>query len=193
MRIWSLIVLLVISITSLLSNTAAAQEPDIREIRPAVMLLVDSSGSMNYDMRSGSTTATSFAPTCTGNATAAGSTRSRWTAMVEALTGTFSGYYCTTVNRRIYRGAADQYYFMPHYAPGGTQLTNGILDAYRDRVKFGMMTLDPVYGIMNARPESLNYLVSSSIYYARINDITGSEGEYSYGSARPISFPGCTT
>jgi len=175
---------------SLWASSAECQEPDIREIRPAVMLLLDSSGSMNYDLRSPISLASGFGPTCTGNVGPT-NTRNRWIALVEALTGTFDGYYCTSINRRTYRGAADQFYFMPHYAPSGSQMTNGLLDAYRDRVKFGMMTLDPVYGIMGGSG-ALEYLVPSAIYRARSNDITGALGEYSYGSGRPISFPGCT-
>lgn len=172
-------------------SQVASQEPDIRDIRPAVMLLVDTSGSMNYDVRSPVSGADVY-PTCTGNAVP-GSSRSRWIALVEALTGTFDGYYCTSVVRRTsYPSAADQFYFMPNFVPGGTQLPNGILDVYRDRVKFGLMTLDPVYGLERSGG-TLLYLVPNAVYIARLAEITGALGDFSYGSAMPVSFPGCPT
>ena len=167
---------------------ARSQEPDIREIRPAVMILVDTSGSMGYDVASPSTRP--FGPTCTGNASRT-NTRSRWIALLETLTGTYDNYYCTSINRRIYRGAADQYYFMPHYTPGGIQQANGLLDVYRDRVKFGLMTMDPVYGLEDSSVSSYYYLRTSA-YWSNISRITGALGEYSYGPPRPVSWPGCT-
>lgn len=178
---------LLISLISLWTPSTAAQEPDIREIRPAVMLLLDTSGSMEYDVAR-----TSSMPTCTGNVSPR-NTRSRWTALVEALTGTYgSNYFCSTVNRRIFRGAPDQYYHLAHYQAYGTQATNGLLDTYLDRIKFGLMTMDSTYGIANSSG-SLEYLIPASIYTARIRDITGAPGDYSYGNRRPVSWPGCTT
>lgn len=168
-------------------SSARAQEPDIREIRPAVMLLLDTSGSMEYDVAR-----TSSMPTCLGNVSPR-NTRSRWTALVEALTGTYgSNYFCSTVNRRIFRGAPDQYYHLAHYQAYGTQATNGLLDTYLDRIKFGLMTMDTTYGIANSSG-SLDYLIPASTYTARIRDIIGAPGDYSYGSRRPVSWPGCTT
>lgn len=168
-------------------SVAQAQEPDIREIRPAVMLLLDTSGSMEYDVARPSSM-----PTCLGNVSPS-NTRSRWTALVEALTGTYSSnYFCTAINRRIFRGAPDQYYHLAHYQAYGTQATNGLLDTYLDRIKFGLMTMDATYGIANSSG-TLDYLIPASIYTARIRDIIGAPGDYSYGSRRPVSWPGCTT
>src|SRR5690606_29507037 len=59
---------------------AEAQKPD-----PNVLLLVDSSGSMEFK------TDGTF-PTCTPGGS--GSERSRWIDLVEVLTGTFQGYSC---------------------------------------------------------------------------------------------------
>ena len=183
------IILLIISITTLFAQRARGQEPDIREIRPAVMLLVDTSGSMNYDVSSPSSRP--YGPTCTGNISPR-NTRSRWISLVEALTGTYDNYYCTAINRRIYRGAADQYYSMLHYAPSGIQQTNGLLDTYKDRIKFGLMTMDPVYGLEGLDTFSY-YYITPTTYSSRFSQVTGALGEYSYGPARPVSWPGCTT
>lgn len=184
----NLVALFTLFISLLFAPSAArAQEPDIREIRPAVMLLLDTSGSMEYDVSRPSST-----PVCVGNASPR-NTRSRWTALVESLTGTYGpDYYCSDINRRIFRGAVDQYYFLSHYQAYGTQATNGLLDTYLDRIKFGLMTMDATYGI-EASSGTLSYLVPTSIYTARIRDIIGAAGDYSYGSRQPISFPGCTT
>jgi YHS domain-containing protein len=173
------------ALTLLLTSRLSAQEPDIREIRPAVMLLLDTSGSMEYDV-----SAPSSLPVCLNNVNPR-NTRSRWTALVEALTGTYSSnYFCSTVNRRTFRDAADQYYHLAHYQAHGAQATNGLLDTYLDRIKFGLMTMDSTYGIANT-PGSLSYLIPSSIYTARIRDIIGAPGGYSYGDRQPVSWPGC--
>jgi len=183
------IILLIISITALFAQRARGQEPDIREIRPAVMLLVDTSGSMSYDVASPSSRP--FGPVCTGNRSRP-NTKSRWISLLEALTGTYDNYYCTAIDRRIYRGAADQYYPIPYYAPSGNQQPNGLLDTYRDRVKFGLMTMDPVYGLEGFE-SSAYYYITPTAYSSRIAQVTGALGEYSYGPPRPVSWPGCVT
>jgi len=183
----SLVTTLIFLALLFFSAPAHGQEPDIREIRPAVMLILDTSGSMEYDV-----SAPSRLPVCLNNVNPR-NTRSRWTALVEALTGTYgSNYFCSTVNRRIFRDAADQYYHLAHYQAYGTQATNGLLDTYLDRIKFGLMTMDSTYGIANTSG-TLDYLIPSSIYTARIRDIIGAPGGYSYGDRQPVSWPGCGT
>ena len=81
-------------------GTASAQvtttDPDIRNIRPVVMLLVDTSGSM--ERLSGGSDAP--LPVCSGSVGGTNQ-RNRWTQTVEALTGTWSdtNYYCSTISR----------------------------------------------------------------------------------------------
>jgi type IV pilus assembly protein PilY1 len=171
---------------------AGAQEPDIRSIRPAVMLLVDSSGSMDYEVGSASGPTGSF-PTCTESA-GTGSERNRWITLLESMTGGFDNYYCSDVDRRTYTAAADQYYPHASYEPAGTQRDDGILDVYLDRVKFGLMTLDAVYGF-TAPPfaASWTYLPPVADFAARTSDVEGAYGGYSYGPTRTVSFPGCPT
>lgn len=175
-----------------LTSEAKAQEPDIRDIRPAVMLLIDSSGSMDYEMGAASGPAGSF-PTCSGSAGSRGaSERNRWITLLESLTGGYDDYYCEAVDRRTYTGAADTFYAHASYEPHGTQRDDGILDVYLDRVKFGLMTLDAVYGF-TAPPfaASWTYLPPPGDFAARTSDVTGAYGGYSYGPTRTISFPGC--
>lgn len=195
-RLWSLAVLGLLSGLGLLvglglsPSRASAQEPDIRNIRPAVMLLVDSSGSMDYELGSASGPSGGF-PTCTGSPSPSNE-RNRWITLLEALTGEYNGYYCNTVDRRSYTGAADQYYAHSSFEPRGTQLDNGILDVYLDRVKFGLMTLDSVYGFTSPPfTASWTYLPPPSDFASRPGDVMGAFGGYSYGPTRTVSFPGC--
>ena len=182
---------------ALVPALAGAQAPDLREIRPDVVLLVDTSASMDYAMGSVSGAGGQF-PACTGNASSP-SGRSRWITLVESLTGTYgSNYYCTTVDRRTaYVGAPDQ--FSPHTyaAAGGTQGTDGVLDQYIDRVRFGLMTFDNIYGLDNLTPASSQFMVQSDplpgvdIWAANAAAVIGPHGDYSYGNAYPLTFPGC--
>jgi type IV pilus assembly protein PilY1 len=97
------------------------------------------------------------------------------------------------VNRRFaYPGAADQYYTMPYYLPAGNQQSNGLLDVYRNRVKFGLMSMDPVYGLESFGSGAYYYL-NVPTYWGRLSQVTGALGEYSYGPPRPVSWPGCVT
>jgi len=189
-RISSFAVLAFSLLALLMPQRVSAQEPDIRSIRPAVMLLVDSSGSMDYELGSTSGPSGGF-PTCTGSASPSNETN-RWITLLEALTGEYSNYYCSAVDRRGYTGAADQYYPHSSFEPHGTQLDNGILDTYLDRVKFGLMTLDSVYGFTSPPfSASWTYLPPPSDFASRVGDVMGAFGGYSYGPTRTVSFPGC--
>lgn len=168
---------------------AEAQEPDIREIRPIVMMLVDTSGSMEYELNSSSGTAGTF-PTCTGNGSA-GSEYSRWTALLAAMTGSFENYWCTERPRASFPGSPDEHYALPYHEPHGlTQRTDGVLDIYIDRVKFGLMTYDNIFGLDIGAPSNL-LMVAPATWTARASDVVGPLGDFSYGPARPVSFPGC--
>jgi type IV pilus assembly protein PilY1 len=175
------------------SQTAAAQTPDLREIRPAVVLLVDSSGSMDYAMGSASG-ASGRMPICT-NGPGTGSERSRWVTLVEALNGQYQDYYCSTIDRRIYAGAPDQNYAHIYAQPSGSSQLSGILDTYVDRVKFGLMTYDNVFGVINraSGAERDQMMLTAAVWPTRIGDIVGGLGDYSYGDARTVLFPGCAT
>ena len=185
--------LLAAALAGIVPVPAAAQEPDIRDLRPAVMLLLDTSGSMNYAIGSSSGRSGTF-PTCT-NTIGAGDTHSRWTTLVSTLTGTFENYRCESVDRRTaYPGAPDAFYAHRSYEPRGTQRQDGLLDLYMDRVKFGVMTLDSVYGLSGVTYDSAwSYLVPNGSFASRLTEVAGSSGGFSYGPTRFVSFPGCPT
>ena len=168
----------------LLPGRAYAQA-DVKPPPPNILLLVDTSGSMDY--KTGSDTF----PTCKYSGTISSATtseRSRWIDLVEVLTGTIPKYECQRLDRNSagfrneYAGGfAEPYDFLysnPYNRPvsddcvagpgtlGATaaafpvgaikyhpfnntaascsfaQTSDGILDAYKDEVRFGLMTFD---------------------------------------------------
>lgn len=190
---WRIALATLLAACGLSASSVSAQSPDLREIRPDVILLVDTSGSMDYALGSASGVGGQL-PICSGNA-GSPSQRSRWITLVESLTGTYSsGYYCTTVDRRTaYVGAPDQFSPHPYARPSGTQGTDGVLDQYLDRVRFGLMTYDNLYGLLGLTPASTQYMVTSTVWAANTVAVLGPRGDYSYGNAYPLRFPGCTT
>jgi type IV pilus assembly protein PilY1 len=172
------------------ASSALAQAPDLREIQPDVMLLVDTSGSMDYAMGSVSGLGGRM-PTCNG-APGSSNERSRWITLLEALTGQYSSssYYCSTLSRIGFTGAPDQYYPHPFAQPFGTQGA-GILDSYLTRVRFGLMTFDNVYGLLGIAPTSNQIMTAPGVWSAAL--ALGPQGDYSYGNAMQVRFPGCAT
>ncbi len=180
--------LMLIAAGMLPATIAQAQtEPDIRNIRPVVILLVDTSGSTER-------TSDGDLPMCSGSSSGTNE-RNRWTTMLEALTGTWSDseFYCTSVPRTSasFSSEPDYNYFLPYHEPpiGLAQQNDGALDVYMDRVKFGLMTMDSVYTFTDSHP----LLVPQTIFTARASDNVGALGGYSYGGARPLTYPGCET
>jgi type IV pilus assembly protein PilY1 len=74
------------------SSARARAQADLNPPLPNVLLLVDTSGSMEYK-----TDGTSVS--CSPGNTAGVNDRSRWIDLVEALTGTIDNYSCQTINR----------------------------------------------------------------------------------------------
>jgi type IV pilus assembly protein PilY1 len=141
-KLYSIVALL--GAASALPSAASAQGlRDVRAIKPAMMLLVDTSGSMEYRRDEGP--AVNRLPTCT-NTAADEAQKNRWAVTLEALTGTFSNFRCTRKERSSYSGEFDQDYFLPHFdfTTGATQVNDGVLDAFKNRLKFGLMTFDGV-------------------------------------------------
>lgn len=193
---------------------ASAQPPDIRSVPPVVMLLVDSSGSM--EKVGGCACSTPACTECLPDCNVGSPDRNRWTTVVEAFTGTIDSYSCESQDRSAsaFAGQPDYRYFMPHIAAGGIdclstagcpsgqtcsadmtlvagdtgfcQTEDGILDVYRDRAKFGLMTFDATSTFTGERE-----LMTRTDFLARGGQNEMISGGYSYGGARPFSFPGC--
>jgi type IV pilus assembly protein PilY1 len=172
-------------------GVAHAQEPDVRNVEPVVMLLVDTSGSMER-MPGGTTAAL---PVCSGSASGTNE-RNRWTTVLEALTGSWpnANYFCSAVPRNV-STEPDFNYVHPYHRPplAVPQLNDGVLDVYLDRIRFGLMTFDNTYTFRDP-PEFLNQqLFPASLFMGRLVENAGRAGEFSYGEPRPLTFPGCAT
>ncbi len=198
MRFWKYITLLGLFVASLgPSASVSAQSPDIRNIRPHVMLLVDTSGSMERKPNCICTTPACLE--CIPICGAGTSEQNRWSVVAQALTGEFSPYECNADLRigGIYAGEYDEGYFLPHIqlpqeipAYAGSQSANGVLDTYIERIKFGLMTFDSI-GTLSDRPP----LVSQADFLLAPfpAESAGTKGMYSYGPDAPYSFPGALT
>lgn len=163
----------------------AHAQADVKPPPPNILLLVDTSGSMDYK------TGSNAFPTCKYAGTTSSATpseRSRWVDLVEVLTGSIPKYECQRLDRNSsgFRneyalGAAEPYDFLysnPYHRPvsddcvagpgtlGATaaafpvgaikyhqvdntlanctfeQASDGILDAFAEDVRFGLMTFD---------------------------------------------------
>ncbi len=202
-RRFFIFILPVFALASSLSAKADETAPELRDVRPGVMLLVDTSGSM--ERKAGCTCVTEGCtecyPTCTGTI-GTGSERNRWANMVEILTGSWDTEHfgCTAKDRRSseFNSEYDQGYFIPHHTlpltpdtqDDDNQNKNGIVDVYMERVKFGLMTFDNVGTLTTSDP-----LVAKSTFQsaAFLGQSTSSLGMYSYGEPKTLTFPGCVT
>ncbi|NOY93179.1 MAG: hypothetical protein GXP55_18495 [Deltaproteobacteria bacterium] len=164
---------------------ASAQAPDVRNVRPVVMLMVDTSGSMEKKGSCACATpaCTECLPVC------ASAEQNRWATVLQALTGGFNGFSCTTQTRNtaLYAAQYDFGYYLPHIALGwSSQSNDGVLDVYRDRVRFGLMTFDGVGTFTDAPP-----IVPATVFRSRLSDSAAAFGNFSYGTPQPFTFPGC--
>ena len=129
-------------VTALLGGTAAAQPvPGLSQKLPYVMILLDTSGSMEY------AESESVVPACT-EAYDPSQTyiKSRWAVALEAFTGTFNQYWCT-YDWRVAPGDREDYgYPIPHVVPKSygnpSQQLNGFLDVNEDYAAFAFMAFD---------------------------------------------------
>jgi type IV pilus assembly protein PilY1 len=151
------------ALAATLCTRSASAQPDVRMIRPNIMVLLDSSGSMEFRMNGRDDAGecarddggecincTTGVPQCSASCPEAAS-RNRWITALEVLTGTIEGYTC----QQMLRNDSSQYdyrYQIPHHLPlsyghqlfeaGASQRNDGIFDVYADRVRFGLMTGD---------------------------------------------------
>jgi type IV pilus assembly protein PilY1 len=170
-----------------LPSLAAAQDTaDVRNIKPVIMLLVDTSGSMER------LTDNASLPVCADNPTADADQKNRWAVTLEALTGSFQNFACAEVNRNTYPPTDMDYgYYLPHFkiTTIGDQNTDGLLDTYKNQAKFGLMTFDGVGTTLTG-----DSLVPWTSWNATFESLAnGPQGMYSYGEKKPLVFPYCET
>ncbi len=210
---------------SALSTHAHAQDPDVRSLTPVVMLVLDTSGSMegipgcSCPGNPDSNLCDECYPACGG---APGTDeRNRWTLAVEALSGTFTNFSCTSLDRDDPLFTYDFGYVAPHHAlpppvitctpplgpecstgilgalglglclpllntcqGGSNQNDDGVLDAYLNDVRFGLMTFDTVGTYTGASQLIPDYEFSD----VRSESV---DGMFSYGGPQDFTYPNC--
>ncbi len=167
--------------------SSAAAQADVSPPPPNVLLLVDTSGSMDYKTNSNSFPECRYVGEVLGTVA---SERSRWIELVEVLTGSINDYECQRLDRNStnfkleYKGgSANPYDFLypnPYHRPVSNgcvpgpgavdagnaalflpnainyhdfdnisstcttfdQASDGVLDAFLNEVRFGLMTFD---------------------------------------------------
>ena len=204
------------------SGSARAQL-DIDPPLPNVLLMIDTSGTMEYLIRPDAKGANVLPGTPAGTAcdlTTSPSEQNRWTSLVSVLTGTINGYKCQATPRNTaafkteyglgvspppasWLAPYDWSYYLPFnrmYSNGCTpgpgvqslnwydwpagsiayhdalgnacstwsQKSDGLLDTFRDRIRFGMMTFDTL-------PDQSSGLITGSTSYS-----SGMKGMWSY-------------
>jgi len=172
-------------------------QPDVRLIRPNIMVLLDSSGSMewnttlpdhsplcsNASLDGGACNRCASNPTLSICAPGCSDPRTRWVTALEVLTGGIQNYTCQEMARNDY-AAPDVLYPIPHHLPlsngvplfraGASQANDGIFDVYSERVRFGVMTFDNDYNTgLNAYDGMFSYAANRTYRLNCQLNITG--------------------
>lgn len=193
---------------------SSAQNPDVRNIQPFVMLVVDSSGSMEAKPAcacNSDTDCSNCEPDCTLANDVNGEPpklfgrerkKNRWAVTLEALTGKFENFQCNAIPRTELNGMTyDVNYNVKYHQPwdcsgGGaeevcdypgttTQKQDGILDTYSGTLQFGLMTFDGDYTYKSA-PQLINW---ASFDQPRSESI---DGMWSHGGLpKKFRYPTC--
>lgn len=207
-------------LAGVLSPTAHAQLVDTRPTKPVMMLLVDTSGSMER-MPDATSNSPPVSPDCRENATNDANQKNRWAITLEALTGSLPlNFTCKTVARTSYPADGSQYdrdYFLPHFEYSfAPDATGGVLDSYKNRLKFGLMTFDgvpttissdtlvpftpgpvPIIGSVYTMAGMYSYptVISGTVPFAQratLDTPSDAHGSPPYGW-KPLAFEGCST
>jgi type IV pilus assembly protein PilY1 len=192
-----------------LPATVSAQD-DLSGIVPYIMLVVDTSGSMERQAECSCTT-----PACVECLPRCNLPNdpisfrpppekiNRWAVTLEALTGEFNNFACDPIERTEGNLGADAYdldYTFPYHQPwacstSGTpcpynalanpplQKSDGILDLNISGIRFGLMTFD---GIATYGRDT--QLTEAQFDEPTSNDI---DGLWSYGGKKPYRYPNC--
>ncbi|MFO0557244.1 MAG: PilC/PilY family type IV pilus protein [Polyangiales bacterium] len=177
----------------LLPSVASAQS-DVRLIRPNVLIMLDTSGSMewrngvindqcfggdggscNRCVIAGGGEVAQCSPLCPAD-----QQKNRWITALEVLTGDILNYSCRELPRNNATTYAYDYnYPIPYHEPlsgglslssaGAQQAANGLLDTYIERLRFGFMSFDNDY----------------------CDGLTADYGQFSYGPNKLYRARGC--
>ncbi|MBM4396173.1 MAG: VWA domain-containing protein, partial [Deltaproteobacteria bacterium] len=170
-----------VAIALLAAGRPAAADIPAQEVKPLVLLLLDTSGSMEYAL-GGSLSETQdedsmLIPDCSAGQ------RSRWIVAQEVLTGTYGGYGCTLDDRSTPGSREDHNYPVPHVVPSGVQLHDGLIDMTIDRFKYGVMTFDAVPNPGLGGGGGWSYGPESGVNLGARNDTHGAPGGFVHPAA----------
>lgn len=196
---------------------AQAQDPDVRTLQPVVMLVLDTSGSMEGRLGCSCTAnpntnlCDECYPTC--GATNGTDQRNRWAVAVETLTGTFGTFDCTQFNRNTSSFTYDRGYIAPHHAlppPYRTCAVNtdcdgslftrtcvaGVCSGTASQAPDGVLDRyinDVRFGLMTFDTVGTYTGASQLIpdYEFLTSRSESVDGMYSYGGAQPFNYPNC--
>jgi type IV pilus assembly protein PilY1 len=201
----------------LLPAAASAQDgPDIRDLRPFLMLVVDTSGSMERQVDCPCITrgCTECLPTCdVGNTPSAPEPKkNRWAVTLEALTGSFKDFQCEKLDRTTANGASyDRNYYLPYHQPWDctypqVAASDGNVEQACAYNATGVLSpLQNEDGILDSYESRVRfglmtfdgvatYAGSPDLVEATKFSITTSNSEqglWSYAGPKPIHYPGC--
>ncbi len=105
--------------------------------------------------------------------------RNRWYTMLGALNGSYDNFGCERRERTAANGATyDEGYSIPFYAltPTTSQRVDGLIDAYADRIQFGLATFDGEFTYQGGAD-----LIPLRTWNFAASD--GTAGLFSYGGA----------
>jgi len=141
-------------------GSALAKKPGVNP-KPTVMLLLDSSTSMEWSVDA---VVEGELPIChDSRVDGFDYSRSRWAVAVETLTGSFHDYWCSyddrlaDPNREDYNAHPDHVEMQGVPVDGELQRVDGLIDIYRDQFKFGLMTFDPKPGTSDDAAGGFSY------------------------------------
>ena len=188
---------------------SAAAEPDQRDLPPFVMIVADTSGSMEWvpDCNCPDGGCPECLPDCdlsndTTTLEPPAKKKNRWAMVVESLTGKFTDFQCLKLDRLASNGMTyDVDYSKPYHRPWvcpngdrlcgypGTsaapiQIQNGLLDNYAGRIRFGLATFDGMLTYVG-KPD----LIKASVFSDVLSQ--AADGSYSYGGAKAVHYPTC--
>jgi type IV pilus assembly protein PilY1 len=212
-ELFAWLIAIVLCAGAALPSEARAQE-DLRGILPFIMLVIDTSASMERLPTCACTTPSceECVPQC-GLANLSGGVppeekKNRWALTLEALTGTFNNFECESIARTSTNNMTyDLGFHMPYFQPWdcdtqspGTrcafdsdnstrdQRADGILDLNESAIRFGLMTFDGLDTMVGYPP-----LVSVTDFTNNLALSEAVQGLWSYGGAERFHYPNCTT
>ncbi|MBM4388183.1 MAG: hypothetical protein FJ088_10625, partial [Deltaproteobacteria bacterium] len=165
---------------SLVCGSANAEFYPTQDVKPIVLMLIDSSGSMEYDVTGyGSETGDNdiaAVPPCTDTYQIGfGYRKSRFVVAQEVIAGTYKNYWCSYDDRSSPPSREDKDYPVKHIIPKShgyalpEQNPDGLIDLNIDRFKFGLMTFDTDPGVGSGKGGGYSYGNESPVNYGARN------------------------